>query len=110
MNLPPDITAIPQIYEVECIIPGGSGAGNIAFNFTCDSDICTTTGFTIRDISDGAPNPLRHGLLTVTWEAENINIGNNDGDHRISCSAKSNDTTRTSEHITVRGNYIKATL
>ena len=105
VELPTDITDIPQIYEVNCAIAGKIDQVSFTYD-TNTTDLCTTTDFncTIRNISDGAPNPLRHGLLTVTWEAENINIGNNDGDHRISCSAKSNDTTKTSEYITVRGN------
>ena len=110
VELPTDITDIPQIYEVNCAIAGKIDRA-VTLSFTYDTntiDVCTTTDFncTIRTISDSAPNPLRHGLLTVTWEAENINIGNNDGDHRISCSAKSNNTTRTSEYITVRGNSL----
>ena len=63
--------------------------------------------------SDITPNALRHGLLTVTWEAEEISSGvfrqeYNNGDHRIRSSArrgdKQNHVTRYSDYITVRGN------
>ena len=105
MDLPPDITAIPQNYKVKCIIPGGEDR-DTDFNFLYDADIklatdiCSFNCTNWTTISDSVPSPSLYGLLTVTWTAENINIGNNDGDHRISCSAESNDTL---EYITVRG-------
>ena len=60
---------------------------------------------------DITPNNLRQGLLTVTWEAEEISSGvfrqdNNNGDHRIKCYAERGNAKRTSEYIIVKGNSL----
>ena len=107
VELPSDVTAIPQQYKVNCIIAGKhvlklnfyyddtnltgicNGQGN---GFSCTTMIesnPTKHGLT----SDITPTPLRHGLLTVTWEAEEISSGvfrqnNNNGDHRMKCYAE----------------------
>ena len=69
--------------------------------------------------SNITPDPLRHGLLTVTWEAQEISSGafrqdNNNGDHKITCYAKRQTNTgtveRTSDYITVRGNIESFTI
>ena len=136
MELPPDVTMTPQMYKVNCIIAGGvvdhalnfSYADVIDVNLTDSTPVCTESdGFTCTVeldngdddngvsglTSDITPNALRHGLLTVTWEAEEISSGvfrqnNNNGDHRIRCSAQRgsppNYVIRYSDYITVRGN------
>ena len=124
------------MYKVNCIIAGGvvdralnfSYADVIDINLTDSTPVCTESdGFTCTVeldngnddngvsglTSDITPNALRHGLLTVTWEAEEISSGvfrqdNNDGDHRIRCSAQRGDhAIRYSDYITVRGNDYK---
>ena len=136
MELPPDVTMIPQMYKVNCIIVGRvvdralnfSYADVIDINLIDSTPVCTESdGFTCTVeldngdddngvsglTSDITPNALRHGLLTVTWEAEEISSGvfrqdNNNGDHRIKCSAQRgsppNYVIRYSDYITVRGN------
>ena len=100
------------MYKVNCIIAGGvvdhlnfSYADVVDINLTDSTPVCTENyGFTCtieldngnndnRLKSDITPNALRHGLLTVTWEAQEISSGvfgqdNNNGDHRIRCSAQ----------------------
>ena len=68
-------------------------------------------------VSDITPSgKLRHGLLIVTWEAEEISSGvfrqdNNNGDHRMKCYAERHAAKRTSEYIIVKGNsFNKQTL
>ena len=56
--------------------------------------------------SDVTPNPVRHNLLTVTWEAEEIHSGPFRHDTRIRCGAQRLDVTRISDYTTVRGSYI----
>ena len=134
VELPPDVTIIPQTYEVNCIIAGRVVDRGLRFYYANDASIeltnsiCTDSdGFTCtvtKDngdddngvsglTSDITPNALRHGLLTVAWEAEEISSGvfrqeNNNGDHRIRCSARRGDNqnhvTRYSDYITMRGN------
>ena len=136
MELPFDVIMTPQMYKVNCIIAGGvvdhalnfSYADVIDINLTDSTPVCTESdGFTCTVeldngdddngvsglTSDITPNALRHGLLTVTWEAEEISSGvfrqdNNNGDHRIRCSAQRGDppsyAIRYSDYITVRGN------
>ena len=134
MELPPDITITPQMYKVHCIIAGGvvhglnfSYADVIDINLTDSTPVCTESDGLTCTIeldngdedngvsgltSDITPNALRHGLLTVTWEAEEISSGvfrqdNNNGDHRIRCSAQRGDppgyVIRYSDYIIVRG-------
>ena len=135
VELPPDVTITPQMYKVNCIIAGGvvhglnfSYADVIDINLTNSTPVCTESdGFTCTVelyngdddngisglTSDITPSALRHGLLTVAWEAEEISSGvfrqeNNNGDHRIRCSAQRGDppsyAIRYSDYITVRGN------
>ena len=132
MELPPDITAVLQTYKVNCIIAGNGNSITLRFYYDDDNSVeltnntCTTgDGFTcnktlnIGDTNTGVshlayditPNALRHGLLTVTWEAEEISSGvfrqdNNDGDHRIRCNAQRLNVNRNTDHITVRGSFI----
>ena len=136
VELPPDVTIIPQTYKVNCIIAGGKVNRALKFSYADDISIesvctnsngfsCTVTKDNGDDngvsglISDITPNALRHGLLTVTWEAEEISSGvfrqdNNNGDHSIRCSAQRGDNKnnnnnfviRYSDYITVRGNGI----
>ena len=133
MELPPDVTITPQMYKVNCIIAGGIVNRRLNFLYAdvmsvnLTDSICTNSnGFSCtvtKDngdddngvsglTSDITPNALRHGLLTVTWEAKEISSGvfrqdNNNGDHRISCSAQRGDppgyVIRYSDYITVRG-------
>ena len=129
VELSPDVTIIPQIYKVNCIIAGGV-VNALYFSYADITDIqlnnsiCTNSdGFSctrIRDngdedngvsglTSDITPNALRHGLLNVTWEAEEISSGvfrqdNNNGDHRIKCYAERHSAKRNSEYIIVKGN------
>ena len=134
VELPPDITIIPQTYKVNCIIAGREVNRGLNFSYAdvmsidltdsicsnSDGFSCTVTKDNGDDdngvsglTSDITPNALRHGLLTVTWEAEEISSGvfrqdNNNGDHRIRCSAQRGDppnpVIRYSDYITVRGN------
>ena len=134
VELPPDVTIIPQTYKVNCIIAGREVNRGLNFSYADDMSInltdsicsnsdgfsCTVTKDNGDDdngvsglTSDITPNALRHGRLTVTWEAEEISSGvfrqdNNNGDHRIRCSAKRgeppNYAIRYSDYITVRGN------
>ena len=110
MEQPPDVTIIPQTYKVNCIIAGRVVDRGLRFYYASielTNSICSNSdGFTCtvtKDngvsglTSDITPNKLRHGLLTVTWEAEEISSGvfrqdNNNGDHRIRCSAQRGDT------------------
>ena len=119
---PSDVTAIPQQYKVNCII-AGKNVFNVNFYYD-DTDltgICTAqhNGFNCTTMlkneyklkSDLTPNKLRQGLLTVTWEAEEISSGvfrqdNNSGDHRIKCYAEREKAKRTSEYIIVKGNSL----
>ena len=123
------------MYKVNCIIAGGvvdhtlnySYADVIDINLTDSTPVCTESdGFTCTVeldsgddnngvsglTSDITPNALRHGLLTVIWEAEEISSGvfrqdNNNGDHRIRCSAQRGDppnhVIRYSDYVIVRG-------
>ena len=134
---PPDITVLPQTYTVSCTI-AGNPVTELDFHYDdvpnvkklITDNICTTSdGFSCTTsldngdddtgvsglTSDITPDPLRHGLLTVTWEAEEISSGafrqdNNNGDHRIRCYAKRNNVERTSDYITVRGNVESFTI
>ena len=123
VELPSDVTAIPQQYKVNYIIAGKSviklkfyyddtDLNDTLCNVQSNSFSCTTmienhptkNGLT----SDITPNALRHGLLTVTWEAEEISSGvfrqdNNNGDHRIKCYAERGNAKRNSEYIIVKG-------
>ena len=126
VELPSDVTAIPQQYKVNCII---AGKNVLKLNFYYDdtdlTDICNGqgNGFSCTTMiennptkngltSDITPNALRHGLLTVTWEAEEISSevfrqDNNNGDHRIKCYAERGmNAKRTSEYIIVKGNSL----
>ena len=112
VELPLDVTAIPQQYKINCNIAGKSVH---KFNFYYDdtdlTSICNGqgNGFSCTTItknglkSDLTPSLLRRNLLTVTWEAENISSGNN-GDHKIKCYAERNNFKRTSKYIIVKGN------
>ena len=123
------------MYKVNCIIAGQvvdralnfSYADVIDINLTDSTPVCTKSdGFTCTVeldngdddngvsglTSDITPNVLRHGLLTVAWEAEEISSGvfrqdNNNGDHRIRCSAQRGDPSgyviRYFDYIIVRG-------
>ena len=130
VELPHDITAVPQTYKVNCIIAGRGEYLTVKFYNNADVELTTnlcsdsngfqcTTTLDIGDVENGVshltsrvtPNALRHGLLTVTWEAEEIDRGifrqdNNDGDHIIKCSAQGRNIDRTSDYIIVRGNYL----
>ena len=123
VELPLDVTAIPQQYKINCII---AGKNVTKLNFYDDTDmtdiICNGhgNGFSCTTMvendptknglpSDITPNKLRHGLLNVTWEAEEISSGvfrqdNNNGDHRIKCYAERKNAKRTSEYVIVKGN------
>ena len=123
VEVPLDVTAIPQQYKVNCII---AGKNVLKLNFYYDdtdlTSICNSqgNGFSCTTKiennrtkhglkSDLTPSSLRHGLLTVTWEAEEISSGvfrqdNNNGDHRIKCYAERKNAKRTSEYIIVKGN------
>ena len=124
VELPLDVTAIPQQYKVNCVIAGknvkklnfyydDTDLNDTLCNVQSNSFSCTTmiendptkNGLT----SDITPNKLRHGLLTVTWEAQEISSGvfrqeNNNGDHRIRCYAERGNAKRTSEYTIVKGN------
>ena len=122
VELPLDVTAIPQQYKINCIIAGKDvNKLNFYYDDTDLTDICTAqhNGFNCITMlenenelkSDLTPNKLRHGLLTVTWEAEEISSGvfrqdNNNGDHRIKCYAERHNVKRTSEYIIVKGNSL----
>ena len=136
IELPPDVTIIPQTYKVNCIIAGRMVDRGLRFYYANDANIeltnsictnsdgfsCTVTKDNGDDdngvsglTSDVTPNALRRGILNVTWEAEEIGSGtfrqdNNNGDHKIRCSAKRglppNYVIRYSDYITVRGNGI----
>ena len=125
VEVPLDVTAIPQQYKINCIIVGKHV---IKFNFYYDDSdltgICNSqgNGFSCTAIIkhdptkngltyDNTPNKLRQGLLTVTWEAKEISSGvfrqdNNNGDHRIKCYAERANVKRTSEYIIVKGNSL----
>ena len=119
------MTAIPQQYKVNCI---STGKNVLKLNFYYDdtdlTDICNSqsNGFSCTTmienenelVSDLTHKPLRHGLLTVTWEAKEISSGvfrqdNNNGDHRIKCYAERLAAKRTSEYIIVKGNSLTRT-
>ena len=122
VEIPLDVTAIPQQYKVNCIITGKDVLKfNCYYDDTDLTDICTAqhNGFSCTTmlenenelVSDITNKPLRHGLLTVTWEAEEISSGvfrqdNNNGDHRIKCYAERQHAKRTSEYIIVKGNCL----
>ena len=122
VELPLDVTAIPQQYKINCII---AGKYVLKLNFYYDdtdlTGICNSqsNGFSCTTmienenelVSDITPSKLRHGLLTVTWEAGEISNGifrqdNNNGDHRIRCYAERGNAKRTSEYIIVKGNSL----
>ena len=132
MEVPPDVTMTPQMYKVHCIIAGGTVNCGLNFSYAdvmnihlTDSICSNSDGFSCTVTldngddngvsgleSDITPNALRHGLLTVTWEAEEISSGvfrqdNNNSDHRIRCSAQRGDppnyVIRYSDYIIVRG-------
>ena len=122
---PLDVTAIPQLYKVNCIITGKDvDKLNFYYDDTDLTGICNTqgNGFSCTTMlennptkhelkSDLTPSPLRQGLLTVTWEAEEISSGvfrqdNNNGDHRIKCYAERQLAKRTSKYIIVKGNSL----
>ena len=116
VELPSDVTVIPQIYIVNVTIVGREVTDGFTFfynNSTTDTDLsssgtCTNNSdaFTCdidenniktqglpEFISNITPNALRHGFLNVTWKAKNISNGvfgqnNNNGDHRIRCRAQ----------------------
>ena len=120
VELPLDVTAIPQQYKINCII-AGKDVNKLNFYYD-DTDLtgiyngmgngfsCTTmteNGLT----SDITPSRLRRDFLNVTWEAEEISSGvfrqdNNNGDHRIKCYAERGNAKRTSEYIIVKGNSL----
>ena len=126
VELPLDVTAIPQQYKINCVIAGknvyklnfyydDTDLNDTLCNVQSNSFSCTTmiendptkNGLT----HDDTPNKLRQGLLTVTWEAEEISSGvfrqdNNNGDHRMKCYAERHVTKRTSEYIIVKGNFL----
>ena len=120
--MPLDVTAIPQQYKVNCIITGKNVLKlNCYYDDTDLTDICNSqsNGFSCTTmienqnelVSDLTPSPLRHGLLNVTWEAEEISSGvfrqdNNNGDHRIKCYAERGNAKRNSEYIIVKGNSL----
>ena len=116
------MTAIPQQYKVNCIITGKDVLKfNCYYDDTDLTDICNTQGngfnctIMIENenelVSDITQKPLRCGLLTVAWEAEEISSGvfrqdNNNGDHRIRCYAERGNAKRNSEYIIVEGNSL----
>ena len=128
VELPSDITDIPQTYKVNCIIAGTNvdeldfyyggielsptictGSDAFSCNETLDND--NKERFT----SDSTPNELKHGLLFVIWKAKKINSGafrqnNNYGDHRIRCYAKKGSLERNSDYITVKGSTTFVTI
>ena len=131
VELPHDITTVSQTYTVNCIIAGE--VKSIALNFYYNDNgtdieltnsICrSSNGFSCNRTLDVdpevsyviTPNTVRHNLLTITWEAEEINSGvfrqdNNNGDHSIRCSAQRLDIHRISDYTTVRGCYIDCLL
>ena len=125
VELPLDVTAIPQQYKINCIITGKNVLKfNCYYDDTDLTDICNAQGNgfncttmiennrTKHGLTSNSTNKvLRHGLLTVTWEAEEISSGvfrqdNNNGDHRIKCYAERHNAKRTSEYIIVKGNSL----
>ena len=122
VELPLDVTTIPQQYKVNYIITGKNVLKfNCYYDDTDLTDICNGTGngfsctIMIENenelVSDITQKPLRRGLLTVTWEAEEISSGvfrqdNNNGDHRIKCYAERVNAKRTSDYIIVKGNSL----
>ena len=122
VELPLDMKTIPQQYKINCIIIGKNVPKfNCYYDDTDLTDICNGTGngfsctIMIENenelVSNITQKPLRHGLLTVTWEAEEISSGvfrqdNNNGDHRMKCYAERGNAKRTSEYIIVKGNYL----
>ena len=131
VELPHDITTVSQTYTVNCIIAGE--ANSITLNFYYNDNgtdieltnsICrSSNGFSCSRTLDVdpevsyviTPNTVRHNLLTVTWKAEEISSGvfrqdNNNGDHRIRCSAQRLNIDRISDYTTVRGCYIDCLL
>ena len=125
-ELTSDVTAIPQQYKINCVIAGknvrklnfyydDTDLNDTLCNVQSNSFSCTTTienDHTKNKLtSDITPNVLRHSLLNVTWEAEEISSGvfrqdNNNGDHRIRCYAERGNAKRTSEYIIVKGNSL----
>ena len=122
VELPLDVTAIPQQYKINCVIAGKNVFKlNFYYDDTDLTDICNSqgNGFSCTTMvenenelkSDLTPSKLRHGLPNVTWEAEEISSGvfrqdNNNGDHRIKCYAERGSAKRTSEYIIVKGNSL----
>ena len=104
VDLPSDITAIPQYYTVHCIVTGSLDDATIKHYYDDDSDIeltqsyCTdgyscsvdsqsiTTNYTYSDTSNYT--------VTVEWEGKTISNGafrqsQHDGDHVHVCTAAS---------------------
>ena len=120
---PLDVTAIPQLYKVNCIITGkhidklnfyydDTDLNDTLCNVQSNGFSCTTMIENENElVSNITQKPLRRGLLTVTWEAKEISSGvfrqdNHNGDHRIKCYAERQAAKRTSEYIIVKGNSL----
>ena len=116
---PSDITAIPQLYTVHCVIIGEElEAFHYYYHDTSESELTSTycssqTGYNCslannKVITDKTSDNVVDKTITVTWEAEEISSGpfrqdNNDGDHRIKCYANRSSTVRESV-ISLKGN------
>ena len=113
---PSDITAVPQYYTVHCVIAGMPQIFHYYYqNTVLNYHHCSSqTGYYCRRSSnDKATSNLTSGyvtdkIITVTWEAEEINTGafrqdNYNGDHVIECHVTKGQATRVS-NVTIRGN------
>ena len=115
VDLPFDITVIPQYYTIHCIVTGQENPNvtryyaDIEFtNSSCDNQLgydCTVNSELLYSIL----NYTYDKTLTIEWEAEKISSGafvssNYDGDHVHVCNAQDEENKRTvKDNLTVTG-------
>ena len=118
VDLPFDITVIPQYYTIHCIVTGQENPivthyydSNPDFDFTnssCDNQLgydCTVNSELLYSIL----NYTYDKTLTVEWEAEKISSGafvstNDNGDHVHVCNAQDEENKRTvKDYLRVTG-------
>ena len=128
VDLPSDITAIPQYYTVHCIVTGSLDDATIKHYYDDDSDIeltqsyCTdthdgyscsvdsqsiTTNYTYSDTGDYT--------VTVEWEGKTISNGSfrqsqHDGDHVYVCTAANGAIKPILSGKILPGRYIEITV